>query len=71
MSVRWMMKPGEGSKVLVATGERMQPIILKLYKTFGMATTTFLPSHARELGNEFRCYANFESPNWSWMDTSA
>jgi hypothetical protein len=71
LSIRWMSKPGATPRLLISTGERMQPVILKLYKSFGIATSTYLPSHARGLGNEFRCYANFESPKWSWMEEAA
>lgn len=68
MSMRWMLRSTGTPRVLIATGERMQPLILRLYKSYGVETTTFIPEHARELGNDFRCYANFKSPRWSWMD---
>lgn len=70
MSMRWMLKSTGTPRVLIATGERMQPLILRLYKSFGVETTTFIPDHARELGNDFRCYANFKSPKWSGMDST-
>lgn len=46
----------------------MEELILKLHAGIGMRTTSFEPKHAKELGNEFRCYANCESKRdlWSW-----
>lgn len=71
MTLRWMLKATGAPRLLVATGERMQTLILRLYKPYGAKTTTFIPGHARELGNDFRCYANYKSPRWSWMETAA
>ncbi|SPO05085.1 related to NADH2 dehydrogenase (ubiquinone) 40K chain [Cephalotrichum gorgonifer] len=68
MSVRWMTRAAKAARVIISTGERMQPIVLKLYKAFGVRTTTLEPRHARELGNEFLCYASFEGPSWSWVE---
>ena len=61
MTMRWMLKP-TAPRVLIATGERMEPLILRLYKSYGVETTSFVPGHARELGNDFRCYANYKWP---------
>ena len=69
MTVRWMLKPTTSPRLMIATGERMQSLILQLYRPLGIRTTTFIPDHARELGNDFRCYASFKSPRWSWMET--
>ena len=76
LTVRWLWKPsdptpGPGprrSRLVVCTGERMQSLVLKLYggATMGARTTTFEPAHARGLGNEFYCYANFECDAWRW-----
>lgn len=44
----------------------MEPIILRLYRSFGVRTTDYDPVHARGLSNEFYCYANFESGAGSW-----
>nr|XP_036582330.1 nadh-ubiquinone oxidoreductase 39 kda [Colletotrichum truncatum]KAF6790990.1 nadh-ubiquinone oxidoreductase 39 kda [Colletotrichum truncatum] len=68
MTVRWMMKPDVASKgrVIVCTGERMENLVTKVYKAFGVKTTTFEPKHARGLSNEFYCYANFECKDWKW-----
>ena len=50
----------------------MESLVLKLYSggggsgTTGVKTTTFEPVHARGLGNEFYCYANFECGAWRW-----
>lgn len=67
LTVSWVTKAPDNVKVLMCTGERVQTLIWKLYKRFGMRTTTFTPSHSRELGNEFLCYANFESSSWRWV----
>lgn len=67
LTVRWMLKPdaqcegGGKPKIIACTGERMETLITeKLYKNYGVRTTTFEPKHARGLSNEFYCYANFE-----------
>lgn len=69
MTIRWMLGTSY-PRLLVSTGERMQPLVHRLYKPYGVATSTFMPDHARELGNDFRCYANYKSPRWSWMETA-
>ncbi|KAK3486522.1 putative N6-adenine methyltransferase-domain-containing protein [Neurospora hispaniola] len=52
---------GEKPKIIACTGERMETLVTeKLYKSYGLRTTTFEPKHARGLSNEFYCYANFE-----------
>lgn len=71
MTVKWLSKPQEGSqpdksRIIVCTGERMESLITKIYKTQGVQTTTFEPVHSKGLSNEFLCYANFESENWKW-----
>jgi len=53
-------------RLILCTGERMESLVTRLYASFGLKTTTFEPVHARGLGNEFRCYANFECPEWTW-----
>ncbi|KHE78635.1 hypothetical protein GE21DRAFT_1222821 [Neurospora crassa] len=64
LTVRWMLKSeekGEKPKIIACTGERMETLVTeKLYKSYGLRTTTFEPKHARGLSNEFYCYANFE-----------
>ena len=69
MTVRWLAKSfGKGgespaTRVIVCTGERMEGLILRLYP--GVDTTGFQPRHAQDrLSNDFRCYANYESPLW-------
>ncbi|APA14107.1 hypothetical protein sscle_12g088770 [Sclerotinia sclerotiorum 1980 UF-70] len=54
------------SKLIVCTGERVGEIVNKLYRPQGIATTTFLPVHAKGLSNEFFCFANFECEHWTW-----
>ncbi|KAI9666396.1 MAG: hypothetical protein M1821_004332 [Bathelium mastoideum] len=56
----------ERPKIIVCTGERMQPVIEKLYGKMGVRTTNLEIQHANGLSNEFRCYANFESDGWKW-----
>lgn len=72
MTVRWMMKPNAASegRVVVCTGERMEGLVTKVYKAFGVKTTTFEPKHARGLSNEFYCYASFECKDWTWRETA-
>ncbi|CEI40126.1 unnamed protein product [Fusarium venenatum] len=61
---RWLIKPNS-PRVIVCTGERMAPIIDKLYSSVGVYPTTFEPAHAG-LSNHYYCYANFESSTWDW-----
>ncbi|KAM0360260.1 hypothetical protein HYE67_006356 [Fusarium culmorum] len=61
---RWLIKP-KSPRVIVCTGERMAPIIDKLYSSVGVYPTTFEPAHAG-LSNHYYCYANFESSTWDW-----
>ena len=43
----------------------MEDLVLKLYP--GLQTTDFEPEHAQNrLGNDFRCYANFQCNAWFW-----
>ncbi|KAI2471152.1 putative N6-adenine methyltransferase-domain-containing protein [Annulohypoxylon bovei var. microspora] len=70
LTVRWLARPsGQGHshhRVLVSTGERVGPLVTKLYRTFGARTTTYQPHHAHGLSNEFYCYANFECDAWKY-----
>ncbi|KAI1207776.1 putative N6-adenine methyltransferase-domain-containing protein [Annulohypoxylon truncatum] len=74
LTVRWMSRTfaGAGSqgqphpRLIVTTGERMEPLITKLYRSLGARTTTYEPVHAHGLGNEFYCYANFECDAWKF-----
>ncbi|CAJ2508823.1 Uu.00g138490.m01.CDS01 [Anthostomella pinea] len=78
MTLRWMarnprvasspaagMGPGGALRVLICTGERMEPLVTKLYRPLGVRTTTYEPVH-KGLKNEFYCYANFECEAWEW-----
>ncbi|KAI1399738.1 putative N6-adenine methyltransferase-domain-containing protein [Hypoxylon fuscum] len=65
LTVRWMSRPR--SQLIVCTGERMEPLVTKLYQSFGAQTTTYEPRHARGLSNEFYCYANFECEEWRFQ----
>jgi hypothetical protein len=53
-------------RLIVCTGERMESLVTKLYRPQGVATTSFMPIHAKGLSNEFFCYANFECNDWEW-----
>ena len=53
-------------RLITCTGERMEPLIAKLYANVGVKVTTFEVEHGRGLSNEFRCYANFECEAWTW-----
>ncbi|ORY60722.1 N(6)-adenine-specific DNA methyltransferase [Pseudomassariella vexata] len=70
LTIRWLAKPHTtpepSPRLIVCTGERMEPIVTKVYKSFGLQTTTYEPTHARGLSNEFYCYANFEGEAWKW-----
>ncbi|KAK4240747.1 NAD(P)-binding protein [Achaetomium macrosporum] len=75
ITVKWLSKPAsteEGKaqqqqpRLIVCTGERMEGIVTRLYRSFGLRTTDYDPVHARGLSNEFYCYANFESAGWQW-----
>ena len=78
MTVRWLSKSwgkvenmtdaSPTGKVIVCTGERMEPLIHKLYKPQGIHTTTFLPQHSKGLSNEFYCYSNFECDDWKFKN---
>lgn len=65
LTVRWMSKSTD-SKLIVCTGERMEALVTKLYRSFGLKTTDYEPVHARGLSNEFFCYANTECEQWKW-----
>ncbi|KAK6837887.1 hypothetical protein PG987_006168 [Apiospora arundinis] len=55
----------EQVRAIICTGERMQDLVLRLYKSFGMRTSTYEPEH-HELQNEFLCYANYEGSKWGF-----
>ncbi|CAP49276.1 uncharacterized protein PODANS_5_6020 [Podospora anserina S mat+] len=70
ITVNWLFKPtaADDKKLIVCTGERMEPLVSRLYKSVGLRTTDYDPVHARGLSNEFYCYANFESLGWKWRE---
>ncbi|KAI1635790.1 putative N6-adenine methyltransferase-domain-containing protein [Biscogniauxia mediterranea] len=53
-------------RVILCTGERMRPLVSRLYRALGVRTTTCAPSH-RGLENEFCAYANYECAEWRWQ----
>ncbi|KAF2758148.1 N-6 adenine-specific DNA methyltransferas-like protein 2 [Pseudovirgaria hyperparasitica] len=59
-------KPKESLRLIGSTGERMKPLVSKLYGKVGIRTTNFEVEHAKGLSNEFHCYANFECDAWKW-----
>lgn len=68
LTVRYLAQnwSADGLKLISCTGERMETAMLKLYGKLSFKTTTFEPQHSKGLGNEFRCYANFECEEWKW-----
>jgi len=58
-------------RLIVCTGERVGNIVNRLYRPEGIATTSFLPMHAKGLSNEFYCFANFECEHWNWRGAEA
>ncbi|KAK4228187.1 putative N6-adenine methyltransferase-domain-containing protein [Podospora fimiseda] len=71
LTVSWLLsKEKKPTKLVICTGERMQPLIMKLYKNHGIFTTDFEPVHAKGLANEFYCYANFECLGWKHKEES-
>ncbi|KAM5366380.1 hypothetical protein ACJZ2D_010571 [Fusarium nematophilum] len=64
LTARWLLKPAS-PRVIVCTGERMAPIVDKLYRFLKVYPTTFEPAH-EGLSNHYYCYANFESSTWDW-----
>jgi hypothetical protein len=75
LTIRWLANTWNASsegisgiKVMVCTGERMADLIDKLYGKIGVKMTDFEIKHAKGLGNEFRCYANFEQEGvWKFV----
>ncbi|KAG6003846.1 hypothetical protein E4U21_001645 [Claviceps maximensis] len=70
LTVRWLLKSVSSAsnlpRVIVCTGERMEHVVTKLYRSMGVRTTDYEPQHARGLSNEFYCYANFDCSAWVW-----
>ncbi|OTB13809.1 hypothetical protein K445DRAFT_159329 [Daldinia sp. EC12] len=66
LTVRWMSR--STPRLIVCTGERMETLVTKLYRSLGAQTTTYEPVHARGLSNEFYCYANFECDAWKFRE---
>ncbi|KAI3319033.1 putative N6-adenine methyltransferase-domain-containing protein [Xylariaceae sp. AK1471] len=68
MTMRWLSRGSSSNtpRVLICTGERMKPLITRLYRPLGVRTTTYEPVH-QGLKNEFYCYANFECEAWQWQ----
>ncbi|KAF3763695.1 hypothetical protein M406DRAFT_262650 [Cryphonectria parasitica EP155] len=72
LTVRWMAKAASPeTRLILCTGERMEGLATRLYKAFGLRTTTYEPVHARGLSNEFYCYGNFECAEWKFRGGEA
>ncbi|KAK9467967.1 putative N6-adenine methyltransferase-domain-containing protein [Lipomyces arxii] len=57
-------------KVVVCTGQKVEDVILRTYKNYGIRRTSFDPEHRNGLANEFRCFANSEIEGvWSFTRT--
>ncbi|KAI0475020.1 putative N6-adenine methyltransferase-domain-containing protein [Xylariaceae sp. FL0804] len=65
--------PQTTRRILVCTGERVAPLVARLYRPLGVRATTFEPAHrGGRLQNAFRCHASFECPpHWRWVDAAA
>ncbi|KAF4463579.1 NADH-ubiquinone oxidoreductase 40 kDa subunit mitochondrial [Fusarium albosuccineum] len=59
LTARWLLKTAS-PRVIVCTGERMAPLVDKLYRSLKVYSTTFEPAHSG-LSNHYYCYANFET----------
>lgn len=69
LTVRWMARAASpDTRLILCTGERMEGLVTKLYRSFGLRTTTYEPVHARGLSNEFYCYGNFECGEWKFRE---
>ncbi|KAI1454628.1 putative N6-adenine methyltransferase-domain-containing protein [Annulohypoxylon moriforme] len=75
LTVRWISRTSGANsqglplpQLIICTGERMESLIMKLYRSLGARTTTYEPVHAHGLSNEFYCYANFECATWKFKD---
>lgn len=66
-TVSWLAKPAVDLRLVVCTGERMERHVLDFYSAYGTKTTDFEVEHDKgRLGNEFRCYANFQTNAWKY-----
>lgn len=69
LTVRWLARDwsSEGLKILACTGERMGDLVKRLYGRVGARETDFVVEHGSGLGNEFRCFGNFEWSGWKFI----
>jgi EEF1A lysine methyltransferase 1 len=69
LTVRWLSEiwKRDGLKLVACTGERMGPLVNRLYGPVGARETDFAVQHASGLSNEFRCFANFEWDEWKFL----
>ncbi|KAI5361439.1 Putative DNA methylase, N-6 adenine-specific, S-adenosyl-L-methionine-dependent methyltransferase [Septoria linicola] len=65
----WETQAEQDLRFISCTGERMESHIVRIYAKIGVKTTTFEPEHSKGLGNEFRCYSNFECDSWRWRSS--
>ncbi|KAK0750454.1 putative N6-adenine methyltransferase-domain-containing protein, partial [Schizothecium vesticola] len=73
LTVSYLLRPSpqkhedhEASRVIISTGERVEPLIRKLFhRAYGVRATDYEPEHERGLSNEYWCFANFEE-GWGW-----
>lgn len=74
LTARWLAKSPKiataatAPRIIVITGERMQYVVNKVYKAFGLRKTTYEPVHGNKLSNEFLCHATFECKDWRWSE---
>jgi hypothetical protein len=71
LTVRWLAKSWtpDSFRFIACTGERVESLIVgKLYGGAATKTTDYEVKHAKGLGNEWRCYSNFECEAWKWVE---
>jgi hypothetical protein len=75
MTIRWLATTDPGAdgdqagssaspRLILCTGERMEALVTKLYRSYGLRTTDY--EVKQSVSNEFYCYANFECEAWKW-----
>lgn len=66
LTLSYLLRPSPQPRVIISTGERIEPLIRKLFfRAYGVRTTDYEPEHERGLSNEYWCYANFDE-GWGW-----
>lgn len=71
MTKPWVARP-EGAvlsdaRIMLCTGERMEELLLRLFRPAGVRTTALDVQHRNGLANKFFCYSNFEHGAVQWL----